>query len=377
VTDAPGKPRRDPYIDFIRAFSLIVVVIWHWCFTIVIWRDDGPHASNPIRFTSGLWMLTWLFQVMPLFFFVGGFANLMSWTAREGQGGRMGHFVLSRVKQLLIPALGLAVTWIAFGLVLNDQLDGPGWVGRSVKLVISPLWFIGAYLIIICLFPVFEWLHDRFDVVVVVVLIGAAWLVDVLRFRFGNDTIGMANMILVWGMCHQLGFFYRRIVDAHRRVAWALTLGGLLALTALVASDQYPGSMVGVPGEPLSNMAPPTMCIVALLFFQAGIAVLIRGPIMERLRTSERWAAFSSTLNRFSMPLFLFHSTGMAVAWFIGRTYFGAYRKTRPDLSWWLWRPFSFIGPLLCTLPVIFLFGKRWIKPAPTVPAEELAETRP
>ena len=45
---------RDPFIDFVRGFSLLVVVAWHWCFTIILWRDDGPHATNPIRFTDGL-----------------------------------------------------------------------------------------------------------------------------------------------------------------------------------------------------------------------------------------------------------------------------------------------------------------------------------
>ena len=27
---------------------------------------------------------------------------------------------------------------------------------------------------------------------------------------------------------------------------------------------------------------------------------------------------------------------------------------------WWLLRPVSVIGPLLATLPVIYLFGRRW-----------------
>ncbi|HRE00934.1 MAG TPA: hypothetical protein PLV68_06515, partial [Ilumatobacteraceae bacterium] len=48
ITGAPAG--RDPYVDFLRAFSLLVVVAWHWVFTIIIWRDDGPHATNPIGF---------------------------------------------------------------------------------------------------------------------------------------------------------------------------------------------------------------------------------------------------------------------------------------------------------------------------------------
>jgi hypothetical protein len=75
VTNEPGRPGpgasgRDPFIDFVRAFSLLIVVLWHWVFTILLWNPDGPHASNPIGFTRGLFLVTWLFQVMPLFFFV-------------------------------------------------------------------------------------------------------------------------------------------------------------------------------------------------------------------------------------------------------------------------------------------------------------------
>jgi len=357
---AGARHGRDPFIDFVRAFSLLVVVAWHWCFTLIRWRADGPHATNPIGFTDGLWTATWLLQVMPLFFFVGGFSNLVAWRAKEARGATIGSFVWSRVKQLAIPSLALAGTWIALGVLVSFRYDG-GWIVNAVKLVISPLWFIAAYLVIIALFPIFEWLHDRFDVVVVVVLIGLAWLVDVARFRNGWNSVAMVNMVLVWGACHQLGFFYERIVSAHRRVAWSLALGGLFGLSALVYSDRYPGSMVGVPGDRFSNMAPPTMCIVALVFFQAGIAVLIRPRVVERLRTRVRWATVNRVVNRFSMPLFLFHSTGLAIAFWLGRRV-GFYSKREPDLRWWLFRPVSFIVPLLFTLPVIFLFGRRWLK---------------
>ena len=49
---------------------------WHWVFTIIVWEDDGPHATNPIGFTRGMWLATWVFQVMPVFFYVGGYGHL-------------------------------------------------------------------------------------------------------------------------------------------------------------------------------------------------------------------------------------------------------------------------------------------------------------
>jgi hypothetical protein len=65
--DDPAVPAgRDPFVDLVRAGSLVVVVLYHWCFTVFDWRADGPHASNPIGYTRGLWLLTWALQVMPL-----------------------------------------------------------------------------------------------------------------------------------------------------------------------------------------------------------------------------------------------------------------------------------------------------------------------
>lgn len=365
VTSDVGAPptTRDPFIDFVRGFSLLVVVAWHWCFTIILWRDDGPHATNPIGFTEGMWTVTWLLQVMPLFFYVGGFSNLMAWRRKQARGATLGRFVWGRVKQLAVPAIALAGTWTVLGIIVVREFD-IHWAGRAVRLVISPLWFIAAYLVIIALFPIFLWLHEHADAVVLVWLGGLAWLVDVTRFKHGTTGFAFTNMVLVWGFCHQLGFFYERIVAGGRRMGWLLTSAGLLSLSALVYSDTYPGSMVGVPGDKFSNMGPPTMCIVALVIFQAGVAALLRPWVLRQLEESERWSDFSALINRFSMPLFLFHTTGLAIALYIGSR-MGFYAKRKPDWRWWAFRPVSFVGPLLCTLPVIYLFGRRWVKDRP------------
>jgi hypothetical protein len=136
-------------------------------------------------------------------------------------------------------------------------------------------------------------------------------------------------------------------------VDWSLLLAGLFGLAGLVGSGLYPGSMVGVPGE-RSNMAPPTLCIIACAV-PGG-----RGgdhPSCHAAQVAEeRWARASSTINRFSLPLFLFHSTGMA-AWLAVRYLVAGENNeaTAPTAGWWLTRPLAVIGPLLFTLPVIYL----------------------
>ncbi len=351
---------RNYYIDFLRAFSLLIVVAWHWVFTIVIWQDDGPHATSPIGFTTGLWMATWLLQVMPLFFYVGGYSHLVAWRKARAAGESIWRFVGRRIRRLAAPTLALLLVWIALGIALGAVFNLE-WIGRGVLLVVSPLWFMGVYLMLVALLPLFLWLHERWDSIVIVFLAALAGTVDILRFRYGWEWLGIANMVAVWGLCHQLGFFYDRIDAATRRTDWTLLWAGLAALGGLVASGLYPGSMVGVPGE-TSNMAPPTLCIVALVAFQAGVVEILRPAIELRLQR-QRWQRVSDTINRFSMPLFLFHTTGLAFYLAVRYALAGERNEVRePTLGWWLTRPLAFIGPLLFTLPVIYLFGRQWVR---------------
>lgn len=366
IAPAPSAdvaPDRDRFIDFVRAFSLLVVVAWHWVFTIIIWTPDGPRASNPIGFTRGLFIATWLFQVMPLFFFVGGFAHTEAYDAGRAKGRFRTPFgfAWTRASQLARPALALAFGWWLLGSIGVALWDIDG-VPRAVRLILSPLWFIIVYLLLILLFPLTHWLHQRFGALVIVWGVGIAVLADVSRFSHDIRWAGWVNMIVIWATCHQLGYFWEQLVALGRRAAWGLMWTGLFALAGLVASELYPGSMVGVPGEKFSNMAPPTICILALLLFQAGVALLIRPWVLRKLETSQRWASTNEIINRFSLPLFLFHSTGMALWAAFGYFVLNNEPVREPTLWWWLGRPFAFIGPLVLTLPVIFLLGRQYVK---------------
>ena len=295
---------------------------------------------------------------MPLFFYVGGYLHLRSWLRAHARGVGIGAFVWRRIKSLAIPALALCAIWITFGTVVWVIWDQT-WIFKAVLLVLSPLWFIGVYLMLIALLPIALWLHERYDVLVLIWLAGGALMVDVLRLRYGIEWIAWLNMVLVWGLAHQTGFFYARIVALPRRYDAGMLWTGLFGLIGLVYSGLYPGSMVGVPGDRLSNMAPPTFVIVALLVFQIGVSEVLR-PSMERLLKRPFWSRLNDTVNSFALPLFLFHTTGMAIALGLGYWLFGFPSQTPvPNLRWWLERPFSILGPLICTLPVIALYVRR------------------
>lgn len=376
------QPQRDAYVDFLRAASLIVVVIWHWAFTILTWEtsgpEAGPHATSPLGFTHGFWLATWLFQVMPLFFYVGGYVHLRSWAKAQANGVTIWAFVGRRIRSLAVPAGVVLLAWIAMGTAIGAYFNLDG-IGRAVKLVLSPMWFLAVYLMLVLLLPIGLWLHRRYGSLVLIWLGGAAMIVDILRFNFGYEAVGWLNMVLVWGLAHQVGFFYQKIVDTPRRTDWSLLWAGLFGLVGLVGSGLYPGSMVGVPGERFSNMAPPTFVIVALLVFQVGVVELLR-PRMQEILRRERWRRANDLINRFSLPLYLVHTTGLAIFLFLAWLLFGYEFTDHTDsphltLMYWLTRPLAIIGPLICTLPVIVLFTKfgprmnNGIVPAP-VPSE-------
>jgi hypothetical protein len=207
----------------------------------------------------------------------------------------------------------------------------------------------------------------------VIILAGLAALVDVLRFGQHVTWAALVNLLVVWALCHQLGFFYRSLADGDRVLAWYFLWGGLFALVGLVLTTIYPPSMVGVPGDRISNMGPPTLCIVALCFFQIGLVLLVRPWILERLYRPG-WARANEVVNRLALPLFLFHTTGYAIAfallWLTGNR-----PPSHPTLAWWAQRPIWLVVPLLCTIPVIVVLGRRMRGPGRpvTVPASKPA----
>src|SRR4051812_17548717 len=98
VTARPSaaRPPRDRALDVARAGALGVVVLWHWVFSTVAVTGDGPHVGNPVGVVPGLWAVTWILQIMPLFFLVGGAVNA---GALDARGPR--RFVRRRLERLL------------------------------------------------------------------------------------------------------------------------------------------------------------------------------------------------------------------------------------------------------------------------------------
>jgi fucose 4-O-acetylase-like acetyltransferase len=155
-----GTPAtRDRVVDFLRAASICVVVLWHWSLSITHWRGDGELTMpNPIGDVPGKWALTWVLQVMPVFFFVGGYANLAGWRAVTRDGGGAAVFLRTRMRRLLLPILPLLAVWGAFDLVV--QATGRRSVLEWGIVVFVPLWFLAVYAAVVAAVPLTARLHE-------------------------------------------------------------------------------------------------------------------------------------------------------------------------------------------------------------------------
>ena len=68
---------------------MLAVAFGHWLVIAVAADPDGGIvARNALEVAPQLGWLTWIFQVMPLFFVVGGFSSAMSLHAHWRRGGR-------------------------------------------------------------------------------------------------------------------------------------------------------------------------------------------------------------------------------------------------------------------------------------------------
>ena len=344
---------RDELIDLLRSLATTTVVIWHWVFTILVWRSDGPHADNPIGYVSGLWSLTWVLQVMPLFFVAGGFVHAKTWARDRDRPGAWRAFVKKRLIQLGVPALVLitVVAGAGTGMALLHE-GGDPWVPRAVMLVLSPLWFLVVFMVLVVTVPIWDWLDKRWGELVPIGLVVAAMMVDLIRFRFDHPEVAWFNMVLVWGAAHQIGWSWDRLRNAPPRFGHTLALIGFGGLVGLTNMGLYPKSMVGTTSaaDRFSNMGPPTLPIIALLVFQLGLVIAYRDKILE-VASRPRIKRFVTWLSDNAMPLFLWHTVGFAL--FYAAMIALTTVPEEPNLTWWVTRPLWVLGPLLLTIPLI------------------------
>ena len=375
---------RDRYMDFLRAFSILVVVVGHWLIGMIYWRDGVIGTRSAIGVTNWAWALTWLLQVMPIFFFVGGFSNYVTYRSARRKGSSTWSWTRGRLTRLFAPSLIFLGVWVVIqvflhladiGAATTPFLRGMRPPGATVPF--GPLWFLGLYAVVLVIAPIMIKLHERFGLAVPAVMVLGTVAMDVLGFIGGLKGFRYLNVVFVMFLPHQLGFFYAdgRLRRLSRGVYAAMALVGLAVLVLLTnpwifgsmgdrwfpGVGHYPKSLLGTDAEPISNAYPPTVCFMAMAFWSIGLVMLLRERASRWLRRERPWK-FTVLVNSVVMTLFLWHMTAYLTAvlllWPLGLGHTDA-----TQLRWWLERPIWIAVPGAILLGIVAVLG-RYERPA-------------
>lgn len=343
---------RDRYVDLLRVASLATVVAGHWLMAAV----TGDGVGNLLAVVPELQLLTWVFQVMPVFFFVGGFSHALSYRSlgrRHPERAVYSAFLRGRLQRLLRPTMAFVLVWGALALVVQLLGGGGGMTGVALRLVTQPLWFIGIYLAMVAFTPALLRLHERWGWGAFGVLAGGAVLVDVLRFACGVPFVEFLNFAFVWLAVHQLGFLR---ADGRIRMPSLLAGAGLAAAAALVAFGPYPLSMVGMPGEKVSNMAPPTLALLCHGLWLVGAVELLRRPGGRLVARAGVWRAVVAA-NGIAMTAFLWHLTAMLGVY--GAMIAAGFTLPEPaSAAWWAQTPVRIAAAAAVTALLVAVFRR-------------------
>jgi hypothetical protein len=356
--DAATPPHRDRTVDALRALAIAGVILGHWMITALVLTHGRTghvlHDASPLASMPALTPVSWIFQTLAIFFFVGGYAAARSFT------GDYRPWLRKRLARLSRPVAVFAAVWalLAAGLYVGG-ISGPT-LHTLLMLVLDPLWFLGVFAGLTALTPLAVALARRFGA-------RAAWIplivvagVDAVRFALGGPSpVGWINVAAGWMVPYLLGIAWARGAFQGRKGAALMLAGGVTATVALVLWARYPASMVGVNGAAISNLNPPTLAVVTFGIAQVGLALLTRQQLARWMRRPLAWAAVA-TANLSAMTLFLWHQTAFLVVTMagliIGRL---PGLHTPPSNAAWVAERLAWLPAFAATLAVLWIAFQR------------------
>jgi fucose 4-O-acetylase-like acetyltransferase len=370
--------KRDLTLDLARVFCVLLVVVIHLLMVGVDTDAPGGIAlERPLEAQPWFPLVTWVGQIMPLFFVVGGFAGMTAWRSLQRRGGDADDFVKTRILRLAQPSFPLFVFYviaIGAGLLIIaatqalpfEVLDGV-FIGAG-----SPLWFLAAYGICQALLPFLARLHATAPKRTVLVLLTGVVVVDALHYAtldlgIASYWIGLLNLFFVWPLVQQIGFFYADGV--FDRPWWQLLLISVVSvgmLWPLTALGPYDVNM-------LVNLNPPTLPLVVLGLSQAAFLRLLRRPLSALMRTTAAKAVVFLAGTRL-MTIYLWHLPVIIALSGIAILIPGA-SPPPASAAWWWSRPVEYVLVLAALFGLSFLVG-RWEQPrelGPTPPRPVVA----
>ncbi|HEV7360381.1 MAG TPA: acyltransferase [Mycobacterium sp.] len=292
---------RDRALDVIRIVSLIGVVAGHTVMAVSVIRNHVLIWDNLLTTSVVFQSLTWILQIMPLFFFAGAAACLSSWQPGSNWGG----WLMNRCTRLFRPVFYYLGFWAVALTVLYPVL--PQHIYEPVAGVsIQLLWFLGAYVLVLAAIPVLARITTptRLTAGVGVVYASIA-AVDAIRLHWHvAAALGYLNLA-VWLIPAMFGVAYRRGLLTGR-AALVTAAAVLVVNVALVRWGPYEISMVGTGDHRLSNTSPPSLLL-------AGHAIILSALAIAAMPAIARWAQrprvwwWTAVGNSGAMTLYLWH----------------------------------------------------------------------
>ena len=362
---------RNRYVDFLRAVSILAVITGHWLVVTVYYVDGSFTGGKLTEVQPDTQWLTWIFQVMPIFFIVGGYANGISLKRAKDKGTPYAGWLAARLNRLVTPLLMLVLFLAAFSAVLHFAgVSGPN-LKMGSRAALIPTWFLAIYIMVVILAPATysAWRRWGFGSLIVFAALGA--ITDWLFFAQDIRWPGWGNYFWVWLCVHQLGYAWRdgRLSKPPGLLIYSAI--GLGALLLLIFKGPYPFAMVGSPGGDVSNTAPPKITLIALAICQFGLLLSIEAPMRKLLSSVRVWAA-TVLINSMIMTVYLWHITVMVIL--VGLAYLagGIGLGIEPATSeWWATRPvwiaflYVVLVPVALMLSPLERMGRSADRPAP------------
>ena len=342
------------------------MVIGHWL-ALTVYVDDSRITVITDALSSLPWTrwLTWIFQVMPVFFLVGGYVNALGWQSAQGRGEGYAFWLAGRLRRLLLPVLPVLAVWTLIGLGLTGNIIfwtysftlGDSGLQMASQFALLPAWFLVVYIVIVLLVPLTYGVWRRYGMASFWAFAAAAALVDAAALGAGWDLFGWLNYLFVWLAVHQLGYAWQAggFADARRCLLWAA--GGIAALVALVALGPYPISMVSVRGEGISNSLPPKLTLLALGVFQSGLLLAVEEPARRLLARGFLWTA-TVLINGLIMTIFLWHVTALLIVTALAMTAEVGISSVPGTAAYWLSRPLWLGAIAIVLVPFVALFTR-------------------
>ena len=349
---------RNRYVDLLRAVSIGAVVFGHWLMAAPYINDGAINITSMLEHQQWTRWMTWVFQVMPVFFLVGGYSNGISWQSAQSKGRSYSEWLQIRLQRLIGPVLPLIVIWIILAAGAQGIGLRPEMVKVASQMALIPTWFLAVYVLVVVLVPITYAAWQQYGFKSFGLLVLAAVIDDLLFFAADLRMLGWFNYAFVWLAVHQLGYAWRDGYMAGARQGLTWVAGGAVVLVGLITIGPYPVSMVSVPGQEVSNTLPPKISMLALGIVQCGLLLSIESPMRRWLSRATAWTAVV-LVNSMIMTVFLWHLTASTLAIGCALWFNNIGLELVPGSgTWWGMRPAWLLVYLLALLPFAIGFGR-------------------